>query len=184
MAKKRHPRIIISLSTTNALLLTLTTSTVVGSAAGAVEPQQVPLDSKQVSQRQEDSEKVLIKSSATNLVFTVAGKVGRHCGVAYRTSTMAADTWRQAPGEKRVIGESGQAALTVSMDGLVESNVWFKVVTAADARFDLSDETLRATPVFVVRMTGKKLATAGALLGDTLPGMAASFASTALRVRR
>ena len=184
MAKKRYPRVIISMSTTNALLLTLTTSTVAGAVAGAVEPRKVPLEPRPTSQRQEDSEKVLIKSAGLALTFTVAGKAGRHCGVAYRTSRMAPDIWQQAPGEKQVIDESGQTSLTVSMAGLVESDVWLKVVTAADARFDLSDETLRATPVFVVRMTGRKLETAGALLGDTRSGMAASFASTALRVRR
>lgn len=184
MAKKRHPRVIISMSTTNALLLTLTTTAVGGSVVSAVEPQRIALGPEQTSQRQEDSERVLIKSSGTNLRFTVAGKAGRICGVAYRTSDMAPDTWKQAPGERGVIGESGQATLTVSLAGLAESDVWLKVVTATDERFDLSDETLRATPVFVVRVTGRRLMTAGALQGNTRSGVTASMAAAGLRVRR
>jgi hypothetical protein len=191
MKNKKHIKSVISMCTSNAFLLVLTTSPI---ATIADVPEaysgELAQDKKLLLQRNDISEKVAISKDGQNVYFTIIGNKGVYCAIAYKAPKFMSD-YRLFPNTKTAIGQDGMARITVPLADFTDQDVLFKVVTSD--RSDLSSnikgtreigakvmngQIANISPVQATTSPDLSLATGGhpALLctkGNVLPGAAA-----------
>ncbi len=175
MEKRKMPRVITSIYTSNTLLLALATFSIDGMAdlpkawatggIGASEP-------SKVFQKQEESEKITVKSHNKNLLFTVAGKPGRHCAVAFKLGNMK--RFYILTTTKTVIGPGGVATMAVDMSNILDRKALFTVMTSESENLE---KGLRAVRPFEIQMSSKRITEVRDLQGTTSQSTAASLGS-------
>lgn len=175
MKRRKIPRVITSIYTSNTLLLALATFSIDGitdlhkaCAAGGIEPS----EPSKVLQRQEEFEKVTVRSHNKNLLFTVAGKPGRHCAVAFKLGNMK--RYYILTSTKTVIGPEGVATMMVDMSDIVDRKALFSVMTSESENLD---KGLRAVRPFEIQMSSKQITEIRDLQGTTNQSTAASLGS-------
>jgi hypothetical protein len=175
MKKRKISRVITSIYTSNTLLLALATFSIDGIAdlnkawatggIGASEP-------SKVLQRQEEFEKITVKSHNKNLLFLIAGKPGRHCAVAFKLGNMK--RYYIVTCTKTVIGPKGIATMMVDMSDILDRKVLFSVMTSESENLD---KGLRAVRPFEIQMSSKQITEIRGLQGTTNKSVAASMGS-------
>ena len=175
MEKRKMPRVITSVYASNTLLLALATFSIDGiadlhkaRATGGIAPN----EPSKVLQRQEESEKVTVKSHNRNLLFTVAGKPGRHCAVAFKLGNMK--RYYILTSTKTVIGPEGVATMMVDMSDILDRKALFSVMTSESENLD---KGLRAVKPFEIQMSSKQISEIRGLQGTTNQSTAASLGS-------
>ncbi len=179
MKKRKIPKIITSIYASNTLLLALTTSSIAKIGDIPKHYSQLDKDPKLLLQKQEEGEKVTVRSQGKNLIFTVAGKANRYCTVVYRTEDMKANEYVLLPDTKTNIGLSGTTTITVNMSNLLDKKVQLILLTSDRESFGL-DTDIRGTSPFEVMMSSKEVREIRGLQRMTEKGAAVTMAASAL----
>ena len=169
MKNKKPMKSVISMCTSNAFLLVLTTSPI-ATIADVPEAYRVELtqDKKLLLQRNDISEKVAISKDGPNVYFTIIGNKGVYCAIAYKAPKFMSD-YRLFPNTTTIIGQDGMARITVLLTDFTDQDVMFKVVTSD--RSDLSSN-IKGTREIGAKVMNGQIANISLVQSATSPDLA------------
>ena len=179
MGKTNIPRVIISIFTSNTVLFALSTSPINEALAGPMVGASETPNPATALQRQDTSERVVVKSRGRNLDFTLVGPPGRLCAIGYHTADMKPDDWKAVPNTRALIGGTGIIVISLDMTSFMDKEVSFIVMTSFTEPFNPSAPGLRGTAPFVVHMSSKQVSAIPQMQRPTQTGAAAAVASRA-----
>jgi hypothetical protein len=175
--KKKIPKIITSIYTSNVLLIALSTYSIGKVGDIPKDFSQEAKEPKLLFAKNEESEKVVVSGKNRQLYFTIAGKPGRHCAIVYRTEHMKKNDYRLIADKKTIIGKEGVVTVIIDMAQFLDQKVYFVVITSnkeayADSKqfkemIPLDQTDFRGTPPFEIFMSSKKISEIKELNGIT-----------------